>query len=177
MGLELDSLNPPENAGENNNGNQGPIMGNVAAGQRGGNAHQNQQGAGGNANNAGGNNANAATTGGNANNEDDQNNNSSATDVFYTERYVEARAEQHRDSLFSRNHMTYVEEKAVFCKFRFSFLFGCMFILSYALILQPMGGILWPRQAEILFQHFSHFVLCSIYTHKINREAKEWNRN
>ena len=55
----------------------------------------------------------------NAGNVDDDNNNKITADAFYTDRYVEQnhnRPDNHRDSLFSRNHDTYVEEKAMFCK-------------------------------------------------------------
>ena len=58
--------------------------------------------------------------------DDDNNNVNTNTDAFYTHRYVEEAQDEHTtgrsDSfLFSRNHTTYVEEKALFCTFCFSF--------------------------------------------------------
>ena len=58
--------------------------------------------------------------------DDDDNNVNTNTDAFYTHRYVDEAQDEHTtgrsDSfLFSRNHATYVEEKALFCTFCFSF--------------------------------------------------------
>ncbi|KAL7538071.1 hypothetical protein ACHAXR_011479, partial [Thalassiosira sp. AJA248-18] len=76
---------------------------------------------GGNNNNQGGGGGGARTLGNNANNNNADNattddDASGNTDAFYTERYDGDQDNNHRDSLFSRNHLTYVEEKALFWK-------------------------------------------------------------
>ena len=96
--------------------------------------------------------------------DDDNNNVNTNTDAFYTHRYVDEAHDDHTtgrsDSfLFSRNHTTYVEEKALFCTFCFSF---CCYAILLFLQLQP------HRLSNILrLLSFVIFFFC--------RETKERN--
>ena len=101
--------------------------------------------------------------------DDDNNNVNTNTDAFYTHRYVEEAQDEHTtgrsDSfLFSRNHATYVEEKALFCTFLFFF---CCYAFSCFCNFSPIVYLTFLLCAYIFFLLSFVFFFC--------RETKERN--